>query len=87
MGLVAGTMLALAAWAGARRVTPDDPASGMAQAMVINLAAMLAALGGLALFFFVARETLPYFGGALVTAFVVAAVVLFLRAGRTQSAH
>jgi len=87
LGLVAGVALAFTAWAGVRRLTPDDPAFGMAQAAVINFAAMLAAFGGLAAFFFFAREGLVYFGGGLVAAFLVTAIVQFLRAARAQGAQ
>ena len=60
---------------------------GMAQAAVINFAAMLAAFGAIALYFFFAREALAYFGGGLVTGFLVTAIVQFLRAAGAQRAH
>jgi len=87
LGLAFGIAAALAAWAGVRRLTPDDPVFGMAQAAVINFAAMLAAFGALAFFFFFAREALVYFGGGLVTGFLVTAIVQFLRAAGAQKAH
>ena len=87
LGLFFGVAAALAAWVGVRRLTPDDPTLGMAQAAVINFAAMLAAFGALAFFFFFSRETLGYFGGGLVTGFLVTAIVQFLRAAGAQKAH
>jgi hypothetical protein len=87
IGLCLGTALALAAWSGVRLITPADPMLGLVRAGVVNFLGMLVGLGGLAFFFFFARASLGYFGGGVVTSFVVTAIVRFLRATRAQAAH
>jgi len=70
-----------------KRLTPEDPVLGLAQAIALNFLAMTAALGGLLVFFLLARSAIAIFGGALVFAFLIVAVVQFLRAGSTRGAH
>ncbi len=86
VGLALGVGMFAVVRMSVRFVTPDAPEIGVARALALNMLAMGAAFGALAVAFLFARTYLTAFGLGLVVGFVVPSLIaLFTMSGVTKA--